>query len=217
MEEYGQTYKRYDNKTIASTLKRQIWIATNNRDVPRVMKTKFLARVVTIWAGFKSGPHHATSHLRSRLESQRQSVPGCDEECGDPLLQSGGRLKTLGVAAGLGAGPKVQRNPGLSSEGVLRLCTLLSLPPPSPARTRWTTSFGHTSRTSTTWPPTTPKPARSPPSAEYSSSSQRKRWMIKSDGERELGKSMLTAPYDYDNDISSFKISYFVFKNWTIL
>ena len=31
----------YDNSTIASTLKMQIWIATNNRDVPRVMKTKF--------------------------------------------------------------------------------------------------------------------------------------------------------------------------------
>ena len=33
----------YDNRTIASTLKMQIWIATNNRDVPRVMKTKFPA------------------------------------------------------------------------------------------------------------------------------------------------------------------------------
>ena len=31
----------YDNRTIASTLKTQIWIATNNKDVPRVMKTKF--------------------------------------------------------------------------------------------------------------------------------------------------------------------------------
>ena len=27
----------YDNRTIASTLKMQIWIATNNKDVPRVM------------------------------------------------------------------------------------------------------------------------------------------------------------------------------------
>ena len=33
----------YDNRTIASTLKMQIWIATNNRDVPRVIKTKFPA------------------------------------------------------------------------------------------------------------------------------------------------------------------------------
>ena len=36
----------YDNRTIASTLKMQIWIATKNRDEPRVMKTKFLATVM---------------------------------------------------------------------------------------------------------------------------------------------------------------------------
>ena len=68
-----------------------------------------------------------TSQLRSRLENQHQSVPGCAEECGDPLVQSGGRWQTLGVVAGLGAAPQVQRDPGLALEGVLRLCTLLSL------------------------------------------------------------------------------------------
>ena len=47
-------------------------------------------------------------------------------------------------------------------------------PPPPPTWTRWTTSFGHTSRTSPTWPPTTPKLAWSPPSAEYSPSSRRR-------------------------------------------
>ena len=36
----------YDNRTTASTLKMQIWIVTNNRDVPRVIKTKFLATVM---------------------------------------------------------------------------------------------------------------------------------------------------------------------------
>ena len=90
-----------------------------------------------LWCGFKWGPHHATSHLRSRLESQHQSVPGCAEECGNPLVQSGGRWQKLGVAAGLGASPQVQRDPGLASEGVLWLCTLLSLAPlfprPEPA------------------------------------------------------------------------------------
>ena len=49
-------------------------------------------------------------------------------------------------------------------------------PPPPPTWTRWTTSFGHTSRTSPTWPPTTPKPAWSPWSAEYSLSSHRRLW-----------------------------------------
>ena len=47
-------------------------------------------------------------------------------------------------------------------------------PQPPLTWTRWTTSFGHTSRTSPTWPPTTPKPAWSPPSAEYSPSSRRR-------------------------------------------
>ena len=72
------------------------------------------------------------SHLRSRLESQHQSVPGCTEECGDPLVQSGGRWQTLSVGTGLGAGPQVQRDPGLALEGVLRLCSLLSLAPSFP-------------------------------------------------------------------------------------
>ena len=36
----------YDNRTIASTLEMQIWIATINRDVPRVMKIKFPATIM---------------------------------------------------------------------------------------------------------------------------------------------------------------------------
>ena len=52
----------------------------------------------------------------------------------------------------------------------------LTGPPPPSTWTRWTTSFGHSSRTSPTWPPTTPKPAWSPPFAEYSPSSRRRLW-----------------------------------------
>ena len=107
----------YDNRTIASTLKMLIRVSGYG---------------YSLWGGFKWGPHHATSHLRGRLESQHQSVPGCAEECGDPLVKSGGRWQTLGEAAGLGAGPQAQREPVLASEGVLRLCTLLSLAPSSP-------------------------------------------------------------------------------------
>ena len=36
----------YDNRNITSTLKLQIWITTNNRGMPRVMKTKFPAMVM---------------------------------------------------------------------------------------------------------------------------------------------------------------------------
>ena len=152
----------YDNRTIASTLKIQI------RTVQRAQghENKVSGYGYGLWCGFKWGPHHATSYLRY----------GCADECGDLLVQSGGRWQTLGVAAGLGAGPQVQRDPGLALEGILRLCNLLSLPPPPPTWTHWTTSFGHTSRISPTWPPTTPKPAWSPQSAEYSPSSCRRLW-----------------------------------------
>ena len=49
-------------------------------------------------------------------------------------------------------------------------------PHPPPTWTRWTTSFGHTSRSSPIWPHTTPKPAWSSPSAKYSPSSCRRMW-----------------------------------------
>ena len=74
----------------------QIWIATNNRDVPHGDENKVSGYGYGLWCGFKWEPHHATSHLRSRLESQHQSVLGCAEECSDPLVQSGGRWQTPG-------------------------------------------------------------------------------------------------------------------------
>ena len=124
----------YDNRTIASTLKMQIWIAPNNRDVPRVMKTKFPATVIVSTMVSSEGhimpPHIFEVGLKVNTKVYLEVL----EECGDPLVQSGGRWQTLGVAAGLGAGPQVQRDPGFATEGVLRLCTLLSLPHlPEPA------------------------------------------------------------------------------------
>ena len=141
----------YDNRTIASTLKKQI------QTVQRAPgdENKVSDYGYSLWCGFKWGPHYATSYLRSRLESQHQNVPGCVEACSDPLVQSGGRWLTLGVPAGIGACPKVQRDPGLVS-GVLRLCILLSLanrfPRAEPAGLlRLVICREHTSRTSPTW------------------------------------------------------------------
>ena len=108
------------------------WIATNNRDVPRVMKTKFPVTVMVYGVVSSESYIMPPSHLRSWLERQHQNVPGCAEECGDPLMQLGGSWLTLGVAAGLGAGLQVQGDSSLASEGVLRLCTLLSLSPSFP-------------------------------------------------------------------------------------
>ena len=52
----------YDNKTISSNLKMQIWIATNNRDVPRVTKTKFLATVM-VFGVVSSEGHIMLPHI----------------------------------------------------------------------------------------------------------------------------------------------------------
>ena len=52
----------YDNKTIVSTLKMQIWIAMNNRDMPRVMKTKFPATVM-VFGVVSSEGHIMPPHI----------------------------------------------------------------------------------------------------------------------------------------------------------
>ena len=64
-------------------------------------------------------------------------------------------------------------------------------PPPPLTWTRWTTSFGHMLRTSPTWPPTTPKPAWSPPSAEYSPSSCQCLWKRHAPGSRSVSRRWL--------------------------
>ena len=52
----------YDNRTIASTLKMRIWIATNNRDVPRVMKTNFPTTVM-VFGVVSSEGHIMPPHI----------------------------------------------------------------------------------------------------------------------------------------------------------
>ena len=56
------TNPTYDNRTFASTLKKQIWIATNNRDVSRVMKTKFPA-TVRVFGVVSSEGHIMLPHI----------------------------------------------------------------------------------------------------------------------------------------------------------
>ena len=81
----------YDNRTIASTLKMQIWIATNNRDVPRVMKTKFLATVMVFGVVSSEGhimpPHIFEVSLKVNtkvyLDVQKSVViPWCNQVAG---------------------------------------------------------------------------------------------------------------------------------------
>ena len=52
----------HDNGAIASTLKMQIWIATNNRDMPRVIKTKYPATVM-VFGVVSSEGHIKPPHI----------------------------------------------------------------------------------------------------------------------------------------------------------
>ncbi len=76
----------YDNRTIASTLKMQIWIATNNRDVPRVMKTKFPATVIVFGVVSSVGhimpPHIFEVDLKVNTKS-KETQAWLQKECYD--------------------------------------------------------------------------------------------------------------------------------------
>ena len=120
------------DRSLLSCLKVQIWIGTNNRDVPRVKKTKFPATVKVFGVLSSEGriipPHIFEVGLKVNTKvylDVLKSVVIC--WCNQV---AGGR--PLDVAAGLGTGSQVQRDPGLAFEGVLRLCTLRSLAPSSP-------------------------------------------------------------------------------------
>ena len=82
----------YDNRTIASTLKMQIWIATNNRDVPRVMKTKFLVTVMVFGVVSSEGhiipPHIFKVGLKVNTKVyldvlKSVVIPWCNQVAGD--------------------------------------------------------------------------------------------------------------------------------------
>ena len=86
----------YDNKTIASTLKMQIWIAMNNRDVPRVMKTKFPATVMVFGVASCEGhimpPHIFEVGLKVNTKMyldvlKSVVIPWCNQMAGErPLV-----------------------------------------------------------------------------------------------------------------------------------
>ena len=130
-----------------------------------------------LWRWRTGRSHHATSHLQSRAW---KSTPKCTWMCWR-VWWSPGAIRW--PVANPGCGSRTRLRPTSSKRlrlGFRRSATTLypyfTGPTPPPIWTRWTTSFGHTSRTSPKWPPTTPKPAWWPPSAEYSPSSRRCLW-----------------------------------------
>ena len=123
------TDQSYDNRTIASTLKMQIWIAMNNRNVPRVMKTQF-PDTVMIFGVVSSEGHSKPPHIfevgvkvktKVYLDVLKGVViPWCNQ------VAVGRQWVWQSDSA---PADKPKRDPGLASEEVLRLCTLLSLAP----------------------------------------------------------------------------------------
>ena len=83
-----------------------------------------------VWFKVRATSCHLTSS-----KSAWKSTPKCTWMCWRVWWSPGAIRWPVAdpvVAAGLGAGPQVQRDLSLASEGVLRLCTLLSLAPSSP-------------------------------------------------------------------------------------
>ena len=115
----------YDNGTIASTLKMQIRTVQRLRGLLNASDDP----LEVVERKPKAGDTARKTRTKEFIEKVQAIIDQTPQRCGDPLVQSGGRWQSLGVAAGLGAGPQVQRDPGLASEGVLQLCTLLSLAP----------------------------------------------------------------------------------------
>ena len=73
----------YDNRPLPAPSIMQIWIATINTDVPRLMKQSFRLRLwYLLW--FQVEGHIMPPHIFEVGLIDTNSVPGCAEECGDP-------------------------------------------------------------------------------------------------------------------------------------
>ena len=144
-------------RTIAGTLKMQIRTVQRLRAQLNASDDPSDGYGYGLWCGFKWGPHHATSHLRSRLESQHQSVPecvvipSCNQVAGDrPWVWQ----------QDLAPAHWSKETQAWLQKECYDFVPFSHWPPaPPPTWTRWTASFGHTSRTSPTWSATTPKPS----------------------------------------------------------
>ena len=162
----------YENRTIASILKMQIRTVQHFRaqlnasddplevvepkDTARKTRSKqFIKKVQQI---FDETPQQPIRQIARDLGVSHTTVNACVK----------GVLKCRSYR---------RETSQISTEQTKNIRLIKSVrPPPPPTLTRWTTSFGHTSRISPTWPLTTPKPAWLPPSAEYSPSSCRRLW-----------------------------------------
>ena len=162
----------YDNRIITSTLKMQIRMVQclraqlNASDDPLEM--------------VEQKPKLEDTARKTQTQGVHQKGPGNPWWNSQAVWWSPGAIRWPVADPGCGSmtwrRPTSPKRPRLGFRtSATTLYPSLTIPLPLPTWTRWTTSFGHMSRTSPTWPPTAPKPAWSPPSAEYSLSS---RWRL---------------------------------------
>ena len=115
--------------------------------VPRVFKTKFPATVMVFGVVLSEG-HIMPPHIfKVGLKVNTKVYLDVLKSVVIPCCRTRRR-------------PTSPKRPMLSlGRNSTTFYPFLTGPPLPPTWTCWTTSFGHTSRTSSTWPPTTSKPA----------------------------------------------------------
>ena len=181
----------YDNRTIASTFKMQIWIVTNNRDVPRVRKTRFPATVIVSGVVSSEGhtlpPHIFEVGLKVNTKVYLDVLKSVLIPWWNQV--AGGRPWVWQQDSALAH--KSKETQAWLQKECYAFVPFSHWPPPPPTWTCWTTSFGHSSRTSPTWPPTTPKPAWSLPSTEHSLSYRRRLWKRHAPSSRTVSRRWL--------------------------
>ena len=143
-----------------------------------------------VWFQVRATSCHLTS-----LKSAWKSTPKCTWLCWR-VWWSPGAIRWPVADPGCGSRtwqcPTSPKRPRLGfRRSAVTLYPSLIGPPPPPTWTRWTTLFGHTSRTSPTWPPTTPKPAWSPPSTKYLPSSRQRLWKRHAPSSRSVSRQCL--------------------------
>ena len=144
-------------------------------NVPRVMKTKFPATVMVFGVVLSEGhilpPHIFEVGLKVNTKVyldvlKGMVIPWCNQVAGGrPWVWHKDWAPTH----------KSKETQAWLQKECSDFVPFSHWPPPPLTWIRWTPSFVHTSRTSPVWPRTTPKPAWSPPSAEYSPCS---RWCL---------------------------------------
>ena len=150
------------------------WIATNKRNVPRVMKTKFPATVMVFGVVSSKGHIMPPRIFQVGLKVNTKVNLNMLKSVVIPWWNQVATGRPWVWQQDSAPAHKSKETQAWLQKECNDFVPFSRWPPPPTTWTRWTTSFGHTSRTSPTWPATTPKPAWSPPSAEYSPSSRRR-------------------------------------------